>query len=410
MSDTWKSRFAQRHQRMGRSEIREMLKFKELPGMIYLAGGLPAPEVFPRDRFQAAAERILREQADLCLQYGSTEGYTPLRRFIAERLSKTGVTVPLENVVITSGSQQGLDLIGKILINPGDRVLLEQPTYLGALQAFSAYQAEWIAVEADDYGMCTDLLDEGLRQGAKFIYQLPNFQNPGGTTLPLARRQALVEASERTGVPVVEDDPYGELRFTGEPLPSMLSLDAALHGGDLNAGNVVYLGTFSKTLAPGLRLGYVVAPPEVIDMVVMAKQGADLHSSTFTQMLAYEVVKDGYLDEHILVIRRVYRERREAMLEALERYFPDGCSWTKPEGGLFLWVRVPSWINLGDLLPEAVKRRVAFVAGRAFFTDPGRGQNTMRLNFANARPEEISTGIQRLGELLKEVISARSMT
>ena len=408
MAISWKTRFAQRHLRMGRSEIREMFKYKDMPGMIYLAGGLPAPEMFPKERFQEAAFHILQEQSDLSLQYGSTEGFTPLRRFLAERLSRHGLAVPYENVVITSGSQQGLDMVGKILINPGDHVLLEQPTYLGALQAWSAYQAEWIAVDADDDGLRTDLLDEGLRQGPKFIYQLPNFQNPGGTTLPLDRRHALVEASERTGVPIVEDDPYADLRFEGEDLPTLLALDAARNDGDLNAGNVIYLGTLSKTLAPGLRLGFVVAPLAVIDMVVKGKQGADLHTSTFTQMLAYEVVRDGFLDEHIPRIRQVYRERRDAMLQALERYFPDGCHWTHPQGGLFLWARVPAWINLGDLLPEAAKRKVVYVPGRAFFTDPCCGQNTMRLNFANATPDEIDTGIQRLGELLKEVMKEKN--
>jgi 2-aminoadipate transaminase len=315
------------------------------------------------------------------------------------------------NVFMTTGAQQALDLIGKLLINPGDRILVEEPTYLGALQAWNGYQAEYVSVACDDKGLCTEQLEGALRVGPKFMYILPNFQNPGGFTLSLDRRFQLVRLSNKYGIPLVEDDPYGALRFEGEHIPPLVALDAdyqtgaAPNGHGFMEGNVIYLGTFSKTLAPGLRLGWVVAPVEVIDQLVMAKQGADLHSSTFDQMLAYEMVKTGFLDDHIRTIRRVYKERRDVMLAALERYFPEGCSWTRPQGGLFLWARVPEWIDTAELLGEAVKAKVAYVPGFAFYPDPARGCNTMRLNFSNAQPAQIEEGIRRLGNLLKAKVA-----
>jgi len=409
----WKSRYAQRIGRMGRSVIRELLKYTQQPDLISFAGGLPAPELFPTAEAQEAACRILTEDGVQALQYGPTEGYVPLREHIVERMGRYGIRAKAENVLITNGSQQALDLIGKLLLNPGDRVLVEEPTYLGALQAWNAYQAEYISVPCDDDGLRTDLLEAALRSGPKFMYVLPNFQNPGGTTLPVARRLEIVRLSHKYGIPVVEDDPYGALRFEGEHLPPLVALDtdfqtsAGVTGHGYMEGNVLYLGTFSKTLAPGLRLGWVVAPVEIIDQLVMAKQGVDLHTSTFNQMLAWEMVKDGFMDEHIRVIRRVYRERRDVMLAALERYFPEGCSWTHPEGGLFLWARVPEWLDTAELLQEAIQFKVAYVPGFAFYTEPGRGRNTMRLNFSNAQPAQIEEGIRRLGEMLKRVIAER---
>jgi len=409
----WKNRYAQRLQRMGRSVIRELLKYTEQPDLISFAGGLPAPELFPIERAREAAARILTTNGVHALQYGPTEGYVPLREYIVQRMCRYGIHAKAENVLITNGSQQALDLIGKLLLNPGDRVLVEEPTYLGALQAWNAYQAEYLPVPGDDDGLRVELLEATLRHGPKFMYVLPNFQNPGGTTLPIERRLEIVRLSHKYGIPIVEDDPYGALRFEGEHLPPLVALDsdfqtrAGLESHGYMEGNVIYLGTFSKTLAPGLRLGWVVAPVEVVEQLVMAKQGVDLHTSTFNQMLAWEMVKDGFMDEHIRVIRRVYGERRNVMLAALERYFPEGCSWTRPEGGLFLWTRVPEWIDTAELLKEAVKHKVAYVPGFAFYTEPGRGRNTMRLNFSNARPAQIEEGIRRLGELLKQVIAAR---
>ncbi|OIO90541.1 MAG: aminotransferase [Anaerolineae bacterium CG2_30_64_16] len=414
MATLWKSRYAQRNQRMGRSVIRELLKLTMQPDIISFAGGLPAPELFPVDRCQEAACRLFDEHGAQALQYGPTEGYLPLRRALAARMERYGIDAKPENVCITNGSQQALDLIGKLLLNPGDRILVEEPTYLGALQAWNAYQAEYVTVPCDDQGVRTDLLEAALRVGPKFMYILPNFQNPGGTTLALERRQMLVRLSNKYGIPIVEDDPYGALRYEGEHLPPLVALDAdyqttaGLNGHGYMDGNVIYLGTFSKTLAPGLRLGWVVAPEEVVDQLVMAKQGADLHTSSLDQMLVHELVQGDFLDEHIRVIRQVYGQRRDVMLAALARYFPEECSWTHPAGGLFLWARTPDWIDTGDLMAEAVAHKVAYVPGFAFYTDSQRGRNTMRLNFSNAQPPQIEEGIRRLGDLLKEKIAARS--
>lgn len=414
MATLWKSRYAQRNRWMGRSIIRELLKLTMQPDIISFAGGLPAPELFPIEECHEAADRILAQLGTPALQYGPTEGYLPLRQFICDQMCRYGIKAEPANVVITHGSQQALDLIGKLLINPGDRILVEEPTYLGALQAWNSYQAEYVPVPIDDDGLRTDLLEPALRVGPKFMYVLPNFQNPGGTTLSLERRQELVRLSNRYGIPIVEDDPYGALRFEGEHLPPLVAIDAdyqassGLNGHGFMEGSVIYLGTFSKTLAPGLRLGWIVAPVEVVEQIVMAKQGADLHTSTFTQMLAYEIVQDGFLERHVREIRRVYRERRNVMLEALERYFPEGCSWTHPAGGLFLWARVPEWIDTAELLQEAIAYKVAYVPGFAFYTDPARGRNTMRLNFSNAQPDQIEEGIRRLGSLLKKKIAARA--
>ncbi len=411
MGTPWKSRYALRTQRMGRSIIRELLKFTQQPDIISFAGGLPAPELFPLEQCEAAACRLLHEHGATALQYGPTEGYLPLRRFICERMGRYGIKAEPSNILITSGSQQALDLVGKMLINPGDRVLVEEPTYLGALQAWNAYQADYVSVPQDDNGLRTELLEGALRVGPKFMYILPNFQNPSGTTLCLERRFDLVRLSNKYGIPLVEDDPYGALRFEGEHLPPLVALDAdyqtgaAPNGHGYMEGNVIYLGTFSKTLAPGLRLGWVVAPVEVVDQLVMMKQGTDLQTSSFDQMLAYEMVKDGFMDEHIRTIRRVYRERRDVMLAALERYFPEGCSWTHPEGGLFLWARVPEWIDTSDLMAEAVQAKVAYVPGSAFYPDPAHGRNTMRLNFSNAEPVQMEEGMRRLGNLLKAKVA-----
>lgn len=399
---------------MGRSIIRELLKFTQQPDIISFAGGMPAPELFPREQVQEAACRVLTEYGEKALQYGPTEGHLPLRRWISERMVRYGIQAEASNVFITTGAQQALDLIGKLLINPGDQVLVEEPTYLGALQAWNAYQAEYAGVPCDDDGLRTDLLENALRVGPKFMYILPNFQNPGGTTLALDRRLELVRLSNKYGIPIVEDDPYGALRFEGEHLPPLVALDAdfqtsaGLNGHGFMEGNVIYLGTFSKTLSPGLRLGWVVAPIEVIDRLVMAKQGTDLQTSTFDQMLAWEVLKTGFLDEHIKLIRKVYGERRDVMLEALEKYFPPGSSWTHPDGGLFLWAKVPEGIDTETLLAEAVQAKVAFVPGFAFYTDPSRGHDAMRLNFSNAKPEQIEEGIRRLGQLLYTKVAEHS--
>src|SRR3974390_2957560 len=340
MSTICMPRYAPRPAGIKSASIRELLKVTQRPDIISFGGGLPAPEVFPVKRFEEACHKVLTERGAQALQYGATEGYEPLREMIARNLARYGIVARVENVLITSGSQQALDLIGKLLINSGDRVLVEAPTYLGALQAFNVYGAEYVCVPSDNDGLRTDLLEEPLRSGPKFMYVLPNFQNPGGTTLSEGRRHELVLLAERYGIPIIEDDPYGQLRYEGEHLPSLVVLDRdnVRRDNGYSIGNVIYLSTFSKTLAPGLRLGWVVAPPEVIAKMVQLKQGADLHTSTFTQMVAYEVARDNFLDEHIKLIRRVYGERRNVMLSALEEHFPAEVTWTRPQGGLFLWV------------------------------------------------------------------------
>jgi len=407
METPWDHRYAQRTQRMKSSAIRELLKLTEDPEVISFAGGLPAPDVFPVEEFTSACEKVLKDFGAQALQYGSTEGFTPLREMIARHTSRYGISISPDNILITSGSQQALDMIGKVFINPGDRILVEEPTYLGALQAWNAYGAEYVTVPMDEDGMITSSLESALRCGVKFIYVLPNFQNPTGVTLSLQRRQELIEIADRYGVPIIEDDPYGQLRYEGENLPSIVSMDNEFrrNGSNEYRGNVIYLSTFSKTLAPGLRLAWVIAPTQVIRKLVQAKQGADLHTATFNQIVAFEVARGGFLDRHIWLIRRVYGERRNIMLDAMEELFPPGVQWTKPKGGLFLWGMLPQGMDTTEMFKVAVERKVAFVPGTSFYA-LGGGENTMRLNFSYSSPDLIQIGIERLGNLLKEMVIA----
>jgi 2-aminoadipate transaminase len=390
---------------MSGSTIRELLKLTEKSDIISFAGGLPAPELFPVEQFQEATHRVLKQHGPKALQYSTTEGYEPLREFIVDKMGQYGIKATPENILITSGSQQALDLLGKVFIDPGDQILTERPTYLGAIQAWQAYRAEFISVPVDDDGLDTGALEKALAARPKFMYILPNFQNPSGVTLPPVRRWEIVDLADHYGIPIVEDDPYGELRFEGEHIPPLVVLDSknmmssGKNGHSFSQGNVIYLSTFSKTLAPGLRLGWIVAPTEVVQQCVKAKQGMDLHTSSFIQMVAYEVIKDGFLPTHVRRIRQVYGERRDIMLAAMEKHFPPDVRWTRPQGGLFLWVTLPESIDAGSVLPKAIANKVAFVPGTSFYPD-GSGHNTFRLNFSNARPEQIETGIRRLGEVL----------
>ena len=309
-----------------------------------------------------------------------------------ETMRERGVSVEPDNILLTSGSQQALDLIGKLFIDRGDEVLTESPTYVGALQAFNAYQPQYVTVPIDDDGIQVDQLEEVLANNkVKFIYAMPNFQNPSGVTLSLERRHRLVELAAKYGAFIIEDDPYGELRYEGEDLPPL----NALH-----KENVLYLSTFSKTMAPGIRLGWVVAPEKLINRLVLIKQGADLHTSSLIQMIAYDICRRGNLKNRVKLIRRVYGERRDTMLAAMDKYFPPGVTWTHPQGGMFLWVRLPEHVNATELLKIALEEKVAFVPGSAFYPEGG-GNNTMRLNFSNAKPGMIEEGIQRLGRALK---------
>jgi 2-aminoadipate transaminase len=407
----WSDRFALRTQGMTSSAIRELLKLTADPEVISFAGGLPAPEVFPLEEVKAAADRVIETHGRAALQYGPTEGYLPLRELLVRHMARYGIQVTPANVLVTTGSQQGLDLIGKLFINSGDRILTEQPTYLGAIQAFTAYQARYLTVPIDDDGLRIDLLEDALRNGPKFLYVLPNFQNPGGVTLSLERRRRLVELASHYGMPMVEDDPYGQLRYEGHHLPPLVKIDAEFHGCSNGErpfrGGVLYLGTLSKTLAPGLRIGWVVAPEQVMARLVQMKQGADLHTSTFTQMVAYETARGGFLDRHVRRIREVYGERRNAMLAALERYAPPGVQWTRPQGGLFLWATLPAGLDSSKLLADALKEKVAFVPGNAFHPNGG-GERTMRLNFSYCTPEVIEEGIRRLGGVIARAMGTVS--
>jgi 2-aminoadipate transaminase len=404
MTTPWVDRYALRTHSMGSSAIRELLKLTEQPDIISFAGGLPAPEMFPIEQVRAAADTVLTEVGAQALQYSTTEGYAPLRDLIVRQMARYGIKVGIDNVVITSGSQQALDLIGKLLINPGDRILTENPTYLGALQAFTAYQAQYVTVPIDDDGLQVTHLESALRSGPKFMYILPNFQNPAGVTLSLTRRYDLIALAEDYGIPIVEDDPYGQLRYEGEHLKPLVVLDSEYLGceGDGGyTGNVIYTSTFSKTLAPGLRLGWIVAPKDVVFKLVQMKQGTDLHTSTFDQMVAYQVARDGFLDRHIHAIRETYGHRRDVMLGAMAEFFPPEVRWTRPAGGLFLWATTPESIDTADLLKDAIAQKVAFVPGDSFHPNGG-GHNTMRLNFSNAKDEMIVEGIRRLAVAIKQ--------
>ncbi|GAB3652218.1 aminotransferase-like domain-containing protein [Ramlibacter alkalitolerans] len=380
---------ARRAERMNPSVIREILKVTERPGIISFAGGLPSPLTFPVQAFQAACDKVLREDGRGALQYAASEGYGPLREAVAALLPWK---VDPAQVLITTGSQQGLDLVAKVLVDQGSRVLVETPTYLGALQAFAPMEPQVVGVASDDEGL--DLADLARRRGeARFLYVLPNFQNPTGRTMSEARRQALVQTARELALPLVEDNPYGDLWFDTPP-PAPL---AARH-----PEGSIYLGSFSKVLAPGLRLGYLVAPPAIAPKLLQAKQAADLHSPSFNQRLVAEVLRDGFLDRHVPTIRALYKSQRDAMLEALEREMRGlDLQWNAPAGGMFLWARLPAGTDAAALLPRAVERGVAFVPGAAFYADAA-DPRTLRLSFVTATREQIATGIAALAATLRE--------
>lgn len=387
----WERQYAERTRYMTSSIIRDLLKLTQQPDVISFGGGLPAPEMFPIREFKEACNYILEHDGAEALQYGPTDGYPPLKEFLVEKMQKYGVPAKEENILITNGSQQALDLIAKVFVDAGDVIVTEAPTYLGALQAWNVFGPRYVTVPSDDAGMQVDHLEEVLKQQrVKFIYVLPNFHNPAGVTLSEERRYQLVEVAGRYGVPILEDDPYGELRFEGKDLTPITVL---------HKENVIYLSTFSKTLAPGIRLGWISAPERVIHRLIMAKQAADLHTSSFVQMVANDICQRGILRRHVTLIRKTYRERRDVMLRAMEEFFPAGVTWTRPEGGMFLWVRLPEHVDAAELLKIALQEKVAFVPGEVFFPNGG-GHNTMRLNYSNAAPAMIQEGIMRLGRAL----------
>ena len=382
-------RFSERASQLQSSFIREILKITQRPDIISFAGGLPSPATFPVEHMKASFDKVLSENGKVALQYGPTDGYPLLREWIANSLSTDTCKILPEQVLMTSGSQQALDLIGKVLIDEGSRVLVETPSYLGALQAFSVYRPEFKSVATDDDGLVPSSID-AVAEGARMLYALPNFQNPTGRSLSIERRKELVATCARLGIPLIEDDPYGALSYKGEPYPKMLNM---------NPDGVIYMGSFSKVLTPGIRLGYVVAPLPLVRRLELAKQAADLHTAQLTQMVVYDVVKDGFLDQHIPKIRALYANQCQVMLEAMAEAFPPSVTWTKPEGGMFIWVTLPKHIDAMKLLDQAIAAKVAFVPGAPFYANEPE-TNTLRLSFVTVPPERIREGVGILGKLI----------
>jgi 2-aminoadipate transaminase len=379
------------------SEIRELLKLTQKPEIISFAGGLPATESFPIDELIKINGEVLKQSGDKALQYGPTEGYEPLRAAIAERLKKVSVDVNTENILITSGSQQGLDFAAKIFINPGDVILCESPTYLGAINAFKAYEPKFVEIETDKDGMLMDKLESALKENenARFIYAIPDFQNPSGKTWSVDRRKKLVELANKYNVAIIEDNPYGELRFEGEILPAIKHFDTE--------GRVAFLGTFSKILCPGLRLGWVAADTNFLEKFILVKQGADLQSSTISQMEVAKFFELYDLDAHIQKIIDLYKVRRDIMLKTMDEEFPEGVTYTYPEGGLFTWVVLPEYINARELAVKALEQNVAYVPGGSFYPNGGN-ENTFRLNYSSMDEERIVEGIKRLAKVIKDAM------
>ena len=386
---------ARRAERLEPSVIREILKITEKPGIISLAGGLPAPESFPVQAMREACQRVLTDTPREALQYAASEGYGPLREWVATQLGEQGLNVQSGQVLITTGSQQGLDLVGKVLIDAGSRVAVEAPTYLGALQAFAPYEPEFVAVDCDEQGPRAEALAAAV--GARFLYLLPNFQNPSGRSMGAARRLQVAQAAARAGLALVEDNPYGDLWFDAPPPPPISA--TAGEGG-------IYLGSFSKVLAPGLRLGYLVAPPALYPKLLQAKQAADLHTPGFNQRVAHEVIRNGFLNTHLPQVRARYRAQRDAMRAALDKHLPAGCRFNVPAGGMFFWVELPNGLDAVALLPKAVEAGMAFVPGAPFYCHAPR-LNTLRLSFVTVAPPLIDQGVAALGRVLAAAIGAR---
>lgn len=382
--------------------IRELTKRCANPGYISFAGGNPSPDTFPADDLKEIAAEVLTDPSyrTAALQYGASDGYIKLREYVAARMEGKGIQTDTSNVAITTGSQQSLDTLSKAFLNPGDRVLVENPTYVAALKIFGIYQADICAVESDDDGMIPESLEEKLSEApAKFLYIIPNFQNPTGVTLTLERRKKIMEIAQCHNVIVIEDDPYGELRYSGEPLPALKTMDSC--------NQVVYLGSFSKVIAPGLRVAFLVAPAEITQKVVLCKQNNDMHTCGLAQVMIYEYCRRGLLDAHIEDCKNLYRKKRDLMLSLLEQHFPKEMTFTHPEGGLFLWAKLPEEVSSMDLVNYTLDHaKIAFIPGESFFACGG-GENTMRLNFSLASPEVMESGLKKLGEMIKEYLAMK---
>lgn len=390
--------FATRMHDLGGDVVRNMFLLTENPDIISFAGGMPSPDALPAEQLRKIADELMQDAGQQILQYSTIEGYTPLREWLASAVAERGMKATTEQVLITSGAQQGIDLAAKCFINPGDCVLVERPTYLAALTIFKTYEVEFGCVDSDDYGIIPESFEEAIvRHNAKMLYVVPTFQNPTGVTLPAERRKAIAEIAGKHGVIVVEDDPYAKLRYDGEPVPSIASYDE----NDV----VIFLGSFSKFISPGLRVGYAISPPEIHEKLAQGKQTTDFHTSNLSQRMIYEFCTRGYLEPHLKSIRKDYAIRRDAALEALEKYFPEGTRWTHPQGGLFIWVVLPEHIDTTELLPKAAAKNVAYIPGVPFYADGG-GKNAMRLNFSNASLEQLDVGIKCLGEVISEAMKA----
>ena len=394
--------FATRTGVMRSSAMRDLMAVTARPEVISLAGGLPDTSTFPARTFAAQMTRIAQESTAEALQYGPTEGFAETVDCILEVMGAEGMLPDPDDVIVTTGGQQAIDLICKTLVDPGDVVVCEAPTYPGAVPVFCSYQAETIQIDCDEDGMRIEELEAVLAQldgegrRPKFVYSVPNFQNPAGVTMSLDRRRRLVELARQRELLVVEDNPYGLLRFGGEPLPPLYQLD----GGDF----VVYVGTFSKILSPGIRLGWAVAPPPVMEKIVLGKQASDLCTSTLTQHFVREYFREGRWQEYIAELVEIYRARRDTMVDALREHFPREATWTEPEGGLFIWATLPDYIDTGDLLAKALREDVAFVPGQAAYADESRGRNSMRLNFSGVGDDEIREGVRRIGKAIGEQV------
>ncbi len=384
---------ARRLDQMRPSSIREILKVTAQPDVISFAGGLPAPELFPVAEIRAAADAVLTQHGSRALQYGPSEGFMPLREWIAGEMVQRGIAAVADDVLVTSGSQQVLDLVGKLFLDPGDVVLTENPTYLAAIQAWQTFEARFVPVPTDRDGLIPEALPELIRRHRpKFLYTIPNFQNPTGLTLAAGRRAVLAQIAAEHGLAVVEDDPYGKLRYRGTDIPPVKHWD--------ESGCVLYVSTFSKTIAPGLRLGWVVARPDFFGRMLILKQAADLHTSSFDQLVAHTYLTQNDQAAHLDKIRRVYGERFDVLDQALRAEMPSGYAWTKPDGGMFLWVTGPESLDALELLQRAIAQKLAFVPGRDFFPSEG-GRNFLRLNYSNSTPERIREGVRRLAALCR---------
>ena len=393
---------AGRTRHMGASAIREILKVVSQPGTVSLAGGIPAPESFPIEVLRHLTEIVLSKYGSAALQYDRTEGFGPLREALVDHLAGSGVLAGSDEILVASGSQGVLDALGMVLISKGDRVAVEAPTYLGALQAFNPYEPDYLRLETDDEGVLPDSIEEILENSAvKFIYLVPTFQNPTGRTLSMGRRRAIARLIEKYDTLLVEDDPYSALRYRGETLPAIKTL-APEH--------VIYVSTLSKVFAPGLRIGFCAAPEPIRRWLVIVKQGIDLHTSTFNQALAAEYISGGHLQKHLPIIIRIYKPRQVAMLDALQAYFPKSCQWSKPEGGMFIWVQGPQGMKMDTVYREAVSRKVVFVPGKYFFAHAGDGLETMRLNYTMADEATIADAVAVLGQVLSSGFAACNLT